>query len=46
MSNFNGDFNIIVSVSLIGFGQDVQFAIKYKNLEKTTLIIIVFSKVA
>ena len=36
MSNFNGDFNI-VSASLIG----VQYAIKYKNLEKTTLIIIV-----
>ena len=45
MSNLNGDFNIIVS-ALIGFGQDAQFAIKYKNLEKTTLIIIVFSKVA
>ena len=47
MSNFNGDFNIIVSAPLIGLGKlDVQFAIKYKNLEKTTLIIIVFSKVA
>ena len=33
MSNFNGDFNI-VSTSLIGFAQGVQFAIKYKNLEK------------
>ena len=39
MGNFNGDFNI-VSAFLIGFGQGVQFAIKYKNLGKTTLIII------
>ena len=31
MSNFNGDFNI-ASISLIGFGSDDQFAIKYKNL--------------
>ena len=48
MSNFNGDFNIIISAPLIGLGKlDVHFAIKYKNLEKkTTLIIIVFSKVA
>ena len=36
MSNFNGYFNI-ASASLIGFGQDVQFAIKCKNLERTTL---------
>ena len=43
MSNFNGDFNIIVSASLISFGQDAQLAIKYKHLEKTTLIITVFS---
>ena len=35
-----GEFNI-VSASFIGFGSDVQFAIKHKNLEKTTLIIIV-----
>ena len=40
MSNFNGDFDI-VSASLIGFGQGVQLVVKYKNLEKTNLIIIV-----
>ena len=42
MSNLNGDFNI-ANASLIGFGEDVQFAIKYKTLERTTLIIIVYN---
>ena len=36
MSNFNEDFNTVIS-SLIGFGQGVQFAIKYKNLKKKHL---------
>ena len=40
MSNFNADFNI-ASISLIGFGSDDQFAVKDKNLERTTLITLV-----
>ena len=43
-SNFNADFNAdfnVASISLIGFGSDDQFAIKYKNLERTTLITLV-----
>ena len=47
MSNFNADFNI-ASISLIGFGSDFgsdyQFAIKYTNLERTTLIPTLYDK--
>ena len=46
MSNFNEDFNIIVSASLIGLGNMSSLLSNIRTWKKTTLIIIVFSKVA